>query len=309
MGSSNQVEKKRVDVDDMDELEYMDDCPVSFVTCSALVRRGERHQVMDQSADDLDSRIKITFGNSKFNYTSYTRLSQILCQLPDGRAGTGSGTRIIVKGVPYVLTCAHNLCSMSTLDDTTKMFKKARIYEGREGKDAWKQLWTLELEKSSIHPKYTGKTASGFDIGISRIQRRKHKFNGKVKIDDNLIQDDCDWGIGDLKDIESGMKVEVAGYSGQKDSFGYPYTHEGTILGKRPTENGGCILYYKLNTIPGNSGACIMIKNKSYIRKHCKKPGVSKLIIGVHNGYDFVDGVNYGMLITEPVFSWMTSRK
>jgi len=302
MGEAHSVEKKIVeDVDDTKEWD-LDDIPFGFVTFAEMLTSKESLLCADQS--DNARRIKISFGNAKFNFTSYTQLSQIIALLPDRRSGIGSSTRIMVKGIPYVLTCAHNLCSVSTLNKSMNLFKKARIYEGREGSGSWKQLWELDLKKSCIHPKYNGRPHCGFDIGFSRIRKRNHKLNGKVKIDDSLIEDDCAWGVGDPKDIESGMKVEVTAYSGQKDSFGCPFTHDGKILDTKTRDNGGCMLYYNLDTTPGTTGGCIMIKNKSYIKKHCKKPGVSKLIIGVHNGQES-DGICYGTLITESVLKSM----
>jgi len=293
--------ERKLDVDDSEEWSPSVDHPVNFVNFSEIVCDKKECLLLnvDQSTDGR--RTKISFGNPKFNFTSYTCLSQIIGLLPDGRCGIGSSTRIMVKGVPYVLTCAHNLCGVSTVHESIDLFKKTRIYEGREGSDAWKQLWLLDLKKSSIHPKFNGKPYGGFDIGISRVLKRNHKFNGKVKIDDNSVVDDCELGTVNLKDIESGMAVEVTGYSGQKDLFGYPFTYEGKILDTKPTGDGGCIMFYKLDSIPGNSGGAIMIKNKSYIKKHSKKPGISKLIIGVHNGYDGAEDICYGTLITEAV--------
>jgi len=101
-----------------------------------------------------------------------------------------------------------------------------------------------------------------------------------------------------------GMIVEVAG-----SVRGVPFTSEGKILNAKSMGNGGCMLFYMLETTPANSGGCIMIKDKNYIAKHCKKRGVSKLIIGVHTGHDGLDGINFGTLISPHTFKWITGLR
>ena len=49
------------------------------------------------------------------------------------------------------------------------------------------------------------------------------------------------------------MKVKVSGYPSNKDAFCYSY--EGAIREKMKTELGGWVIYYDVDTTPGNSGS------------------------------------------------------
>jgi len=292
-------EEKKIDENE-DELDDYFGVP-SLVAFSGALRSSEALLVSDQSEEDQNRGTEITYGNAKFNFTSYTRLCQMIGMLPNKAIGTGPCTRVRLNNEDYIISCAHNFCSVSSLRNTTHMFEKVRVFEGREG-DTWKQFWTCNVQETYVHPKYNGVVDCGFDIGVSRIRKRTHKLNGTAKIDEKSTVDDCDVGIGDPKDIVEGMTVEVAG-----SVRGIPFTSEGKILSAKSKANGGCMVFYKLETTPADSGGCIMIKDKNYIAKHCEKRGVSKLIIGVHTGHDGLDGIHFGTLISPQAFKWITS--
>jgi len=306
-GVCEEDEKKfcEVDTNEEDDMDYR---LVGLETFYSKLCRSEKLLVKNENGDYIDRRTKVILENPKFNFKSYTRLSQMIGKNPQGKRGTGSSTRIDLNGVPCMIRCAHNLCTWSVFNNEILMHQKARIYEGRQGHDAWIQLWKLDTVKSNVHPMYAGKIDSGFDIGIARLEKKDHKLNGEVKIDDKSIVDDCDLAVVDPKNIQSGMKVEIAGYPGDDKFMGYPFTHSGKIVDIVNKPDGGCLVYYNVDTTVGNSGACIMVTDESYIEKYSTKPGIRKLIIGVHNGHS--DGeYNYGSLITPSIFKWMSRKE
>jgi len=197
MGQGNQKEERKDVVIKIGEKETNESDKIgyeivpSMMQFACTLRASEKLLVVDQSVEDQKRGMEITFGNPKFNFTSYTGLCQMIGLLPDESIGIGPCTRIKLKNEDYIITCAHNLCSVSSLHNTTHIFEKMRIYEGREG-DTWKQLWKCNVQETYVNPKYDGALDCGFDIGISRIRMENHKLNGTVKIDEKLTVDDCD---------------------------------------------------------------------------------------------------------------------
>jgi len=120
-------------------------------------------------------------------------------------------------------------------------------------------------------------------------------------MDDDWL--DVIWNNADAESIKRGMAVELAGYPGEKK--GWPYTHTGRVIDITKTKLGGHILWYDADATPGNSGSCVMITDKDFIKSISKKVGIKKVIVGVHTGHDPVVNLNYGTLITPSIGEWI----
>jgi len=262
----------------------------------------------DKNGARLDRRIKIEFSWHKSIPASYASLCQLAGRVNDSIDGVGSCYMVTVNGVNCILTCAHNLVSKSALTGKFLIHKCGYIYQMRQGENAWLKLWKLEMNKIYIHPKYSGETSCGFDFAVCPIITEKHKFDARVDCSKVII--DCQWSSVDPADIKVGYEIEVGGYPGEK--AGYPHYHSGKIMHIKNTEKGGCILFYEVDTTPGNSGSPIWITDKRFFDDHKNKnkveKGVTKWMIGVHTGHSAVDMLNYGILTTPAMGKWIKGR-
>jgi len=256
-----------------------------------------------------DRRIKIEFRKDKASPSSFASLCQLAGSVNDSIQGVGSCCRINVKGVQCILTCAHNLVSKSTL--TGKFIKHTcgYTYEMRQGENAWKKLWKLKMDEVRRHPKYNGDAAGGFDIAVCPIVGNRHQFD--LKVNCSKLIPDYELASPDPADIKVGYEIEIGGYPGEKG--GHAHYHRDKVVHVKNTERGGCILFYGVDTTPGNSGSPIWIVDERFLDEYRKKKplkkGIRKLMIGIHTGHSAVDMLNYGILITPTLGKWIKGEK
>jgi len=257
----------------------------------------------EKNGTPIDRRTKVCFDDEKFNSNSYGSLCQITATVPGGKIGVGSACKSacpLKEGNLFVfITCAHNLVSWSSRRKCTVPFKNHRIYGLRDGEKKW---WFLSEnhDKLFVHPKYNGQPDCGYDLGFVV------KYNLPNILDSNFP------GIGrkmdsenfwmNPKDVSKGMTIELIGYPGEKK--GHPFTHTGKILDIVESDLGGWVIWYDADATPGNSGSAILLTDEKFIKNHCK-PGVAKLLIGVHTGHDDVEGCNFGTLLTPSINDWL----
>lgn len=246
-----------------------------------------------------DRRIKVDYRCRDFHYDSYLTLCQITAKLPSGMKGVGSCTGIDINDTDHVLTCAHNLVGFSPMRGCMVKYRNLRMYQARQGEKKWWDCTSLEEDHIRYHPKYNGDPDSGFDIGVCKQGKSLRVGNWSPP----SSQVDVEWGHMDPQKIKKGMPVEIAGYPAEKE--GHPYYHTGTIVAVKKTALGGYILFYNVDTTPGNSGSCIMLTDENVIKQSSYKPHVKKLTIGVHTGHSHEDGLNYGTLLTPSLFKWI----
>lgn len=159
----------------------------------------------------------------------------------------------------------------------------------------------MNPEDIFVHKKYNGDPCCGYDIAVAPIVKIPHEKSTPLGFEE---EDDIFWGFASPKSINVGLKVEVAGFPGDKE--GWSYYHSGKIKGVKKTDLGGWILFYDTDTTPGNSGSDIHIIDESWIKKHSSS-GWKKKTIGVHTGHDEGTGLNYGTLITPSLLEWIRS--
>lgn len=172
------------------------------------------------------------------------------------------------------------------------------------------ELYKVDNEKTYVHPKFNGDPCCGYDIAIGPVVKQKHEYScmSKLKPTSSI---DCFWGQADPKTIWKGMKVEIAGYPGEKNW--YPHHHCGQIVGVEETALGGWILFYDVDTTLGNSGSLIYLTDETWIKKYIlesqRKEGCKKVTIGIHTGHDYTNMENFGTLITPALFKWVVKNK
>jgi len=250
----------------------------------------------------VDRRTKIDFGDKSFRLLSYTTLCQMKVQIRPGLEAVGSCSLITLNGDTYIFTCAHNLVTWDTLHDCGKNVQDGFVYSARQGEDCWEELLKIQAKRILVHPKYDGEPYSGFDFAIAPILLKKHE-NSKYK--GFTGEKDIDWGEVKPESIEVGLEIEVAGYPGDKE--GYSYVHSGKIVTKKKTKGGGWLIFYDVDTTPGNSGSDINVIDKAWVHKY-GKPSKTKKTIGVHTGQCNAAGLNYGTLITPAIYEWFKQR-
>jgi len=255
----------------------------------------------DEDGELQDRRIKIEFDKEKPALLSFVSLCQMAADVNDSIEGLGSCTRIKVKDVWCILTCAHNLVSKSVVTGKFANHKTGYMYQTRQGEYAWAELWKLKMNKIRVHPKYNDDSTSGFDIAVCPVVREPHSFDGRVAYSKLIV--DVEWSSADPKKIKVGYEIEVGGYPGEKD--GHPHYHRGTVKVIKKTEEGGYLLFYDTDTTPGNSGSAIMIVDERFLNEDDKKNGIKKRVIGVHTGHSAFDNLNYGTLMTPELVKWM----
>jgi len=119
--------------------------------------------------------------------------------------------------------------------------------------------------------------------------------------------DDVAWNWATPDKIEKGMSVELAGFPGEMQ--GWPHTHTGKVVDVTKTELGGYILWYDVEATPGNSGSCVMITDKDFVRRTDGRSKIKKVIVAVHTGHSAVDNLNYGTLITTTIAEWINNQQ
>jgi len=266
--------------------------------------------------DDL--RTKIKFTNDQFVRTSYYMQCHIVSRMQSKKGGAvGTCSEVLSKdpNVHRYLTCAHNLGQYSTFQKKVVPAKETYIFKARQGEKCYLARIKADHENITVHPKYNNNPDCGYDIGLITakntkcLETRKHFHQNKFKFRNhvsNLSHEDfCDveWAWVEPEEIKVGMDVEVAGFPGEHKAW--PFTHTGKVQAITKTTIGGTLLWYNVQTTPGNSGSCIMITDKDFVRKKTDKPGVKKIIVGVHTGHQEADMLNFGTLITPKLGKWV----
>jgi len=295
-------EKKDVDCGDEHSLDNI----VAFSTKKQQMCAPSKEGLIirDKNNTPIDRRIKVCYDDEKFFSRSYSSLCQITAIVPGGKKGVGSACftnewRHKAKSLILFITCAHNMVAWSSRRRCAVPFKNLQIYAMRDGEKKYKFLSESNAKKV-IHQKYNGQPDSGYDLGIimqSKIPNVFHHNFPKFKgIADSSLH------LMNPKDVTKGMTIELIGYPGEKK--GYPFTHTGKILDIVESDLGGWVLWYNADATPGNSGSAIYLTDEKYIEKH-SKPGITKLLVGVHTGHDEAEGINFGTLLTKSLHSWI----
>jgi len=283
---------------------------VAFSTKRKQMSETSREGLIVSDSDNkvVDRRTKIVFKDSKFQHVSYYMLCQLTAKVLDGKKGLGSCTAVsgAMGGERHFLTCAHNLVECSIRSGDILPYTDIFIYKARQGEKNMMVIFQGNNKKYRVHPKYDGQPDCGFDIGIipvlkgSEVKRTTRKVS-VTKISDGW--DDVKWSSSLPGNIKKGMAVELAGFPGEKE--GWPYTHKGTVQGVTKTKLGGYLIWYDCDATPGNSGSCVMITDKDFV-KSCR---CNKIIVGVHTGHCPVEKMNYGTLITPAIHKWIKKGK
>jgi len=272
----------------------------------ALIVKKEPSSVM-VLCQDKDSSILIDFSDSMFGLQkSYRMLCQLTARIPSGKKAVGSGFKIHDnKG--YILTCAHNIVSWSTIHEKFVRHKSVLCYEMRQGDNSWMRCQYLDESIARIHPKWNDDPESGFDIavcspgGIVSEGMNKDafvKYHGKA----DVLICSCE-----VQDLEVGMSVEVAGYPVHpREKLGQPWAYKGEIVGWERKKDGGYILLYDVDCPLGTAGSPIMITDRWYLTKQKVPPGV-RIVIGIHIG-NREDGDKFGTLITKSLKKWFDGQ-
>jgi len=262
----------------------------------------------DDEGKTVDRRNKVLFGRHKFNCLSYRTLFQLTAKTPRGSKGVGSGVMcdLLPDIRPTFITCAHNVSYWSQMSNKVIKFKEIYCFVTRIGEKSWFRCNYVDNDENVIvHPKYNGRPDCGFDICIlPRTREISGKVNFKVKYP--FLTIDCHMRLDKYfklfkMKVKEGMAIEVPGYPGEKD--GYAYTHEGTIKKITKTDLGGYLLWYDADTSGGNSGSPIFCTDQEFVKSTFPDSPISKLLIGVHNGHDVNEGLNFGTLITQKLWN------
>jgi len=260
----------------------------------------------DDNGNPIDHRVQVFFNRDEFHTASYFMLSQLTVKLRNGKIAAGSATCVPFAKNPFFLTCAHNLVGYSARRKCLVPYQTLKVYRARHGKDTYVESRKVDKGEVLWYHKYDGYHEHGWDIGIFRAGKLKQgKFSQNTHGSMKTIKDDVmlHWANEDL--LKKGMAVEIAGYPGEKN--GYAYTHVGKIKEIRKTDKGSHLIWYSADTTKGNSGSCIMVTDQNFVKSVTKRPEIKRIIIGVHSGYDDIEQLNYGTLITGAVYDWITS--
>jgi len=264
--------------------------------------------IRTKSGIKKDRRLEVDFSKDDFQKSSFTSLVQIKARLPSGDDAIGSGSHIKVSIEDFLLTCGHNLVSVSILGCVVK-HKDGYVYKMRQGENEWKRLGRLDVKKIRVHPNFNGESYCGFDLAICPISWEKHENNGKVVLKKDYVNDSV-WWFADPESLKSGMTVEVTGFPGEKD--GHAFYHSGEIKHVVKKPNGGWILLYDVDATPGNSGSAIRITDEGWLNEHLpeidKSRGIKKATIGIHTGHDSTLGLNFGTLLTPALRKWINGE-
>jgi len=286
---------------------------VAFSTCRKQICGPSKEGLLipNPNKDGVfkDRRIKLDYSNPIF-FCNSLMSNQVVVKLKSGKKMIGSGTIIQINCVNHLLTCAHNLCSMSSYYKQLIPHENGHVYDVRYGTDKWQRLYKLEGEGIRIHPKYNDDPSCGFDIAVApiTIDIVNDTKNGTVSL--RGVARDSIWMCAEPKSLKPGMKVEICGYPGEMN--GYPYYHFGEITKVAKQARGGWTIYYNLDSTPGMSGSAISITDEEWIKKNIpeaeRKSGAKKALIGIHTGHDQMAMLNYGTLITPNLKKWIEPK-
>jgi len=268
---------------------------------------GEMLILRDENGNSIDRRVPVFFKKIEFHTTSYFNLCQMVLKHRDAKSEAGSASYIPRAKKPFFLTCAHNLLNRSARTKLLLPKQGLKVYKSRYGKKTY--VVAGRVKEMLPHPKYDGHITYGFDIGIFWLHSGKEKqgtYGQNTHGSIGTIKNDVMMHYANHKNLKKGMKVEIAGYPGDKQ--GYPYMHEGTIIDIQKKKYDGYIIWYDADTSSGNSGSSIMVTDHNFIKSITKEPGIKKIIIGVHSGYDGAEKLNFGTLITEGLYHWIMSK-
>jgi len=250
----------------------------------------------------IDRRIKICYDGVMSN--SYMQLCQVTAKCPRGK-GVGSACFAGQQKSTVIITCAHNFISWSSRRKCGVPFENLRFYGMRDGEKKWLFLGEGNEKTVLIHPKYNGHPDCGYDIGIATSRQSPADVKDRLanlfpKVKDVKKDSDITTQMSP-KNVVKGMTIEVMGYPGEKK--GYPYTHTGQILDIVESDIGGWVLWYDVDTTPGNSGSPIFLTDEKYLKQNS---WADKLLIGVHTGHDEAEGCNFGTFLTPSLYDWIS---
>jgi len=254
----------------------------------------------------IDRRTLIEFHEKKWDTTNYHTPTQLVVKLGNVKCSGSGITAVLSNGRRCLLTCAHNLIADSL--GSRKFFDKIVMYQSREGANSYRGKFKLDPTTVRIHPCYCGSPETGFDIGVCDIATTLGAKNWK-KLSFPVRQDTVIGPVNPEK-LQKGREVQVNAYPGEKK--GFPYTSSGKVTHVLKKKNGGWVVYYSADTTPGVSGGPISLIIED--EKDLKELGAVKLdkytypfkqTIGVHTGHDPFSNMNYGTLITNPLWNWV----
>jgi len=297
--------------EDFKALDHSLEKVVAFSTCKkqicGLSKEGLLHRLPGKDDEFQDRRIKIDYSKPEFRFNSFWAV-HMKARVRSGTSAVGSGDLIAVNGKGHLLTCAHNVCAMSSYHRRLVQFKDVNVYACRDGVDKWSQLFKLVPDGIIVHPKYNDDPACGFDIAVAQLRPVDHVNNGTINFKTFA---DTIWHCADPKSLKAGTKIQIAGYPGEMK--GYPYYHSGEIKDVKEQTGGGWTLFYDVDSSPGMSGSPIKVTDKEWLKEHLsvkqKKEDITKMIIGIHTGHDNTVMLNYGTLITPALSKWITTNK
>jgi len=108
------------------------------------------------------------------------------------------------------------------------------------------------------------------------------------------------------------MELQIVGYPGDQDKKGFAYMHQGPVAEVVKTQLGGYVLYYDIDTTPGNSGSDVSLLDEDLVNKlNGKEDNYKCYTIGIHTAsapekiIGEKQGFNAGTLITPEINRWM----
>jgi len=244
---------------------------------------------------------------------TYTLIAgQIEGECPGGTfVGTGQIFRNQDYGVQSILTCAHNVVGL-TVTKSWVPFRNLFFYNQRLGPDTF--TGKIPLVKAVVHPKYDGSPACGYDIAVCFAKDKN--FNTTQNASNDTPENYGTYeevgyrSRANAEELTPELALEICGYPGDKD--GYPYVHQGPFVGAMQTKLGGCIITYKVDTTPGQSGSKVTVVDEEWVAAEKKREPAPwktekhrKCTVAIHTGNDPVGGVNFGTLITEEIHLWL----
>jgi len=260
----------------------------------------------DSNGKEIDRRMHILYKEKDFHLGSYFMLCQLTCKTAvPNKVCTGSGCFEFFSDDKRYLTCAHNLTKWGPRRNKMVMHQGLKVYQTRQG-ESYLATANLDYRKIFPHPMFDGNPNCGFDIGMFSTEKANTidpkevvKSHGSV----DTVPKDVLWHYANPGDLKIGMKVEVSGYPGKK--CGEPYTAVGEIKGITTTRLKGHLIWYDVDSTPGNSGSCIMVTDPQFLKTVTKDHRIKKVVVGVHTGHDRSENLNYGTLITESIYDWL----
>lgn len=94
---------------------------------------------------------------------SYYDVGQLTFVTHTGQKSYGTGTYHEWKGLRFILTCAHNVCSVTTITSAI-YYSDIIFYRSRVGQNQWKGKYPIT--EVYVHPNYKGDFPCGQDIAI-----------------------------------------------------------------------------------------------------------------------------------------------